>query len=281
MATTQQSGYLTLAGRHLYVTAFTPAAAPRAAVLLHEAFGEEKKSAFRVMVRLARQLAAQGAAVVRYDPSGTGESSGDAAAATWEDWQAEALGMAQWTRERFGGVPWYAVGVRLGAFAALHAASHAGAAGVVLVEPVLSGEDCLRDLERRQLIKQAVTGADGADAAGSAERWARGDAADFGGIPVGARLAESLRREVLCQRLEGLPAVCPLQAIRVSGGSSFPPAWATLTARAAATPPGRAVVVRDKPFWGQIEYYESDAVLREVGAFLSAAGGLAAPPEGS
>ncbi len=140
------------------------------------------------------------------------------------------------------------------------------------MEPVLTGEECLRDLDRRQRIKQVVAGAGGGDE-DSAGRWARGEAVDFGGFEVSPQLAAALRPESLVTRLESLGPECPLQVVRVSGSKAFPPAWKALTERAAARPPGRAEVVRDKPFWGQLEYYESDAVQDAVLAFLEAVSG--------
>jgi pimeloyl-ACP methyl ester carboxylesterase len=243
-------------------------------VVLYDPFGEEKKSAFRVMVRLARACADHGLAAWRFDLSGTGESGGEPGAASWEDWCEEAAAVAAWVRQQVPGGLWIAVGVRLGALLAVQAAVHGGAAAVSLVEPVLSGEDCLRDLDRRQRIKQAVGGS-GSEAADSQSRWARGETVDFGGFEVGPRLAAGLRPALLSAALAQLPPSCPLQVLRVSGSPSFPPAWKTLTERAAAAPPGRAMVLRDKPFWGQLEYYESALVLDEVLAFveaLSAAG---------
>lgn len=282
MAATQQSGYLRLGSRSLYVTRFTPTSPARAAAVLYDAFGEEKKSAFRVMVRLARACTARGLAAVRFDFSGTGESAGDHGAATWEDWNADALGVADWARQQVPAGRWCAVGVRLGGFAAVHAAVRAGAAGLSLIEPVLSGEECLRDLERRQRIKQVVSGAEDS-AEESAGRWARGESVDFGGFEVGAKLATRLRDETLAARLAELPAACPVQALRVSGSKTFPPAWRALTERAAAAPPGQALIVRDKPFWGQLEYYESDEVIDAVAGFVEAVcgqAGAAGPPEG-
>jgi alpha/beta superfamily hydrolase len=280
MAQTQTSGYLSVGERRLYGTLFRPAAPRPLAVVLYDAFGEEKKSAFRVMVRLARACADRGFTTLRFDLSGTGESAGGHATASWEDWQADALAAAAFARTQAAGAPWVAVGVRLGAFQAVHAASRAGALAVTLVEPVLTGEECLRDLERRQRIKQVVAGA-GTDDADSAARWARGEAVDFGGFEVSAHLAAALRPESLVTRLGSLRPDCPLQVVRVSGSKALPPAWKPLTERAEACPPGRAEVVRDKPFWGQLEYYESDAVQDAVLAFLDAVSGPPATAAGT
>jgi uncharacterized protein len=275
----QNSGYLRVGERRLYGTWFRPAVARPLAVVLYDAFGEEKKSALRVLVRLARACADHGFTTLRFDLSGTGESAGWHAAATWQDWQEEALAAAAFLQAHTAGVPWVAVGVRLGAFQALAAARSGGAGAVTLVEPVLSGEECLRDLERRQRIKQVVGGA-GAAAEDCAALWARGETVDLGGFGVSARLAAELRPESLVQRLGALPAELPLQVVRVSGSKAFPPSWKPLTQRAEARPPGRAEVVRDKPFWGQLEYYESDAVQDAVLAFLEQVCAPVTPPPG-
>jgi hypothetical protein len=280
MGQTQTSGYLSVGRRRLYGTVFRPATPRPLAVVLYDAFGEEKKSAFRVMVRLARACAERGFTTFRFDLSGTGESAGVHADATWPDWQEDALAAAAFAQTEAATSPWVAVGVRLGAFQAIHAASQGGAQALALVEPVLTGEECLRDLDRRQRLKQVVSGAGGAEE-DSAARWARGEAVDFGGFAVGARLAAELRSEGLATRLASLRPDCPLQVLRVSGSKAFPPAWKALTERAEACPPGRAEVVRDKPFWGQLEYYESDLVQDAVLAFIEALHGPSARAPGT
>ena len=277
MGQTQTSGYLSVGQRRLYGTLFCPAVPRPLAIVLYDAFGEEKKSALRVMVRLARACADHGFTTFRFDLSGTGESAGTHAAATWPDWQEDALAAAAFARGQAAAVSWLAVGVRLGAFQAVHAAHQAGALAVALVEPVLTGEECLRDLERRQLLKQVVSGAAGGQE-DSATRWSHGETVDFGGFEVSARLAAELRPESLVTQVGRLRPDCPLQVVRVSGSKTFPPAWKPLCERADAYPPGRAEVVRDKPFWGQLEYYESDAVQDAVLAFVEA---VAGPPAGS
>jgi pimeloyl-ACP methyl ester carboxylesterase len=280
MDQTQTSGYLSVGRRRLYGTLFRPAVPRPLAVVLYDAFGEEKKSAFRVLVRLARACAGHGFATWRFDLSGTGESAGAHGDASWEDWQEEAVAAAAFARTQAGTDAWVAVGVRLGAFQAVHAAGRGGALAVVLVEPVLTGEECLRDLDRRQRIKQVVVGAGGADE-DSAARWARGETVDFGGFEVSSRLAAELRPESLVSRLGSLSPDCPLHVVRVSGSKAFPPAWKPLTERAEARPPGRAEVVRDKPFWGQLEYYESAVVQDAVVGFLEALCGRLANPSGA
>lgn len=279
MSELQTSGYVRVAGEALYASVFQPAVPNGVAVVIFDPFGEEKKCAYRLLVRLARAGAAAGFAVWRFDHSGCGQSSGNHAQAGWRQWQAEAEAVSRMAAGSPGTQRWVALGVRLGALAAVHAARQAGAAAVVLIEPILSGEDSLRDLERRQMIKQIVTAGD-RSGDGAAAAWERGHAVDLGGFEIGPELAIPLRAETLAEHLGDLPPEVPLQVLRVSGAKGLPPAWAPLAERAAAVAPGAAQVVRDKPFWGQLEYYESDVVIDAVLPFLKALCAAPVPGKG-
>ncbi|MBN2450634.1 MAG: alpha/beta hydrolase [Lentisphaeria bacterium] len=275
----QTAGYMEVAGQWLYATEFLPAAGNGMGVVLFEPFGEEKKCALRMLVRLARACVEEGFAVLRFDLSGTGESSGEHGEATWEAWCREAEAAAQYLRTRHARRGWCALGTRLGAILALRAALSAGAAAVSLIEPVPTGSECLRDLERRQQIKRMMGGGGATGAAGASDAWARGGTADFGGYEVGAVMARELEAEDLSLLVPELPAACALQVLRVSGGKAFPPAWQALVERARLRAPGEALVIRDKPFWGQLEYYESDDVIGPAVAFLEAVAGASSGPD--
>ena len=268
MPLAETSGYFEVAGRQLYGTLFQPQAPAAAGLVIYDPFGEEKKCAFRLIVRLARAAARAGLAVLRFDLSGTGESGGDHAKATWMHWREDAVAAARLLKQQTGLEHCTAIGLRLGALLAVHAATEAPCDAVCLIEPVLTGDECLRDLERRQKIKAMMGGNNTADDA--AALWQQGLPADFGGIDVGAQLAAELRQDSLIEQLRDVPTSCPLQVLRVSGGKSFPSTWDGLLERARATPPGGAEIIRDKPFWGQLEYYESPYVIDAAMAFLRA-----------
>jgi hypothetical protein len=142
---------------------------------------------------------------------------------------------------------------------------------VVLLEPVLNGPEFLRDLERRQKIKDMMSGQRNDSGPDAATRWSAGETVDFGGFPVSAELAQQLADVDLCAQLADLPTTCGLQIVRVSGSKKLPPAWQPLTEAAASRELGEVTVVQDKPFWGQLEYYESDAVIDVVVPFLTRA----------
>ena len=265
MGIVETSGYLQGTERALYGTLYLPdpsAESAGRALVLAEPFGEEKKCAYRLLVRLARACAAAGWPVLRVDVSGTGESGGLHEEATLEAWR-EDMGAAVRTVLNLPGVTgWCALGARFGSLLAAESAVEHEANALILLEPLLSGDDFLNDLERRQKIKDMMGGNRDAESAG--ECWQRGETADFGGFAVGSAFAEQVRELRLVEALGKLPEDTSLHIRRVSGSTKLPPAWKPLEKAAISSAGGSFEIVRDKPFWGQLEYYESDTVIDSV-----------------
>ncbi len=137
---------------------YRPAGAAVCGVTLCNPLFEERKSAHRVMVDLARALAAAGCAVLRFDYRGCGDSSGDFAAFGCADWKSDiavaAAFLLRETRAPRSGL----LGLRLGAALALEVAGETdGLDFVVLWEPILNGRRYLDQELRRKLIKEMVT----------------------------------------------------------------------------------------------------------------------------
>ncbi len=93
----EPSGYIAIGTRAVYATAFLPATTTAAdmAVVLVEPLAEEKRAAYRMLVRLARALAADGLAAIRLDLSGTGDSSLPHAEATLDTWVEDTCAAAE------------------------------------------------------------------------------------------------------------------------------------------------------------------------------------------
>lgn len=263
-------GFANLCGRPLYATLYLPDSTPEKAVVLCEPFADEKRCAFRMLVRLAEKLVDAGIAVMRFDVSGTGDSSSTHADAKWDDWCEETVAAVAFIKEQSGAKSCHVMGFRSGALLAAYAASKVQCCGISLVEPILTGAALLKDLEMRQGI-QAMMNAKAKTNDGTAEvvedNLPEGFK-DFAGFVVSPTLAEQLSKAdlaTLCGQLHGTT----IQLIRVSGGKNFPPNWKPLVDLAQASPNGQTLIVADKPFWGQVDYFESDAVITPIILFLT------------
>lgn len=241
----------------------------REGVVLVPPFGEEAKGAVRVYMRLARGLAERGVASLRLDLGGAGDSSGRHADMTWDAWCDDvraALAWARHYRPATGG--WGLLGARMGGLMAAEVASNAGELGptrLVLVEPVIDGRQYVKELQRRQDIRRMMSGKGSGDEDGPEARWERGKTVDFGGFEV----ASELGRVLLVRRLDTvlvrkLPPELPIALFRVSASTRLNEAWAVLFESVGQRKNGTAEALRDKPFWGQVEYYESNVVIDAV-----------------
>ena len=111
-----------------------------------------------MFVRLARTLLDKQIATFKFDLSGTGDSSGKHEDATWEQWLEDVKTAAESLLEASGTQNLVILGARAGALLAAQASLELKAKRLILAEPIVSGEDFLRDLERRQAIKDMAAG---------------------------------------------------------------------------------------------------------------------------
>ena len=270
MTMKQTHGFFSVNNRQLYATLYTPDnGVPNTALVLCEPFAEEKRCAFRMLVRLAVALADQGVAVLRFDVSGTGDSSGIHAEALWENWQEETVAACDFALNATGAQQLALAGFRSGALLAAHAATKTNCAKLCLVEPILLGATLIKELTMRQGI-QAMMNAKTAQAdSSSSERTLPEGYQDFGGFVVSPAMLEGLSKADLLAICKEFVQKTSIQLIRVSGGKNFPPNWKPLVEIAQASRNGLALIVADKPFWGQVDYFESDAVITPIIAFLT------------
>jgi pimeloyl-ACP methyl ester carboxylesterase len=130
-----------------------------AAVLLCNPFGEEASRSHRIYRVLATQLERAGYAALRFDYSGTGDSLGDAGAATLDAWIADVQAAADELRRASGVNKIVAVGLRFGATLALLASARGLALRhLVLWDPVVEGKAYLRELtaQHRSYMQEEI-----------------------------------------------------------------------------------------------------------------------------
>lgn len=120
----------------------------RPAALLCNPFGEEAIRAFRICRLLAEKLALAGAPVLRFDYHATGDSSGACEEASLRGYSDSILEAHAELLDMSGARQAVWIGLRLGAAAAIEAATRAAPAPLALIlwDPVLSGADYLREL---------------------------------------------------------------------------------------------------------------------------------------
>jgi len=129
----------------------TPPGATRAAVLICAPPGPESDRTHRALRQLAQRLAADGAHVLRFDWTGTGDSAGDFAEVRADDWRTDAVDALAELLARSGQRRATVIGLRLGATLALDAlGAHPAVATIIAWEPVLDGAEQLRQWSTAQ-----------------------------------------------------------------------------------------------------------------------------------
>jgi uncharacterized protein len=123
------------------------------AVLICQSLGQEAIRAHRLARVLATSLAESGIPTLRFDPAGTGDSSGDEQALSLPSWMADVLAASAQLKRLAPGRPQIWIGLRLGATVACRAALTATCKPIamVLCEPVLNGARYLDQLVQATL----------------------------------------------------------------------------------------------------------------------------------
>lgn len=195
MGSVARIGHLDAGGRQLLTTLhLAQRLRPRSvAVLLCNPFGEEASRAHRSFRVLATRLQDAGYSTLRFDYSGTGDSSGDAADTRLDTWVDDLAAAAAHLREA-SGVPRVALlGLRLGASLAALACARGvvQARHLLLWDPVVDGAHYLRELDAAHAAYLRGELGDGWN--DRRARHADGSPTEALGTPIGADLAGALR----------------------------------------------------------------------------------------
>lgn len=130
--------------------------ARRVACVLVQPFMEERKDAHASLRELACSLAARRVPALRFDLYGTGDSEGDWSDATLAAWLDNIHDAVALVRAEAGASEVVLAGLRFGATLAALAAPHAGVERVALVQPVVRGEEYVREMLLAHLTAEMV-----------------------------------------------------------------------------------------------------------------------------
>lgn len=133
-------------------------ASPSSVVVLCYPFGQEYMRAHKAFRQVAVLLSRKGLPVLRFDYSGTGDSSGDGIGVSLEEWVEDVAAAISEARRRSGATRVRLGGLRLGAALATLAARDRGEVErLVLWDPVVCGADLLSDLQSRVSYRDGTT----------------------------------------------------------------------------------------------------------------------------
>ncbi len=267
----EENGYTTTERGRLFRVLHRPQGQARAAVLLLPPCGDEKRAAYGACARLARALCAAGAAVIRFDYFGTGDSSGESAELTLSSMRDDSLAVAAELKELLPGTPLVLLGVRMGASLALETSVELGAEKVVAVAPLVSGSSWLRQERGRKRLRRSMVrremAAAGADLATLKEDAPPpGVAEDLDGLPVSEVFAAELEEFDLTSR--ELPSgSSQALLIQISPRKTPLPEVAHIAGRCGAD----VQCLHIAPFWQPLEPGDLDPLIRPLKAFLPGA----------
>ncbi|MBI2895810.1 MAG: alpha/beta fold hydrolase [Deltaproteobacteria bacterium] len=165
----------------------------RVGVVMVAPLGRERHRSYRETLVLARELAAGGYPVLRFDYRGEGESSGCFERSTVRSRVEDVLAAVLHLRARAGLETVALVGFHVGAVIALLAAREAGVTNLVLCDPVTNVKVFGRGLVRSNVVLQnQYFGALRHGESALREELARGGTISVYGYPLGRALLEEL-----------------------------------------------------------------------------------------
>lgn len=216
-------------------------------------FAEEMNKARRMAALQARAFAGAGRPVLLVDLFGTGDSQGDFAAATWEDWLADIDVALDWLVAH-GAKRVIFWGVRLGALMAAEAAIRCAAASRLLLwSPVVRGDVFLAQFLRLRLAADLIGGSAKQSVEDMKAALRAGEALEVAGYELNPALTGAIESRSLHGFAQGNCQVDWFEVSAAPGAGIKPVVQRVVDAWRAA---GSRVELRElcgEPFWSTPE----------------------------
>jgi uncharacterized protein len=220
-------------------------------VLCHP-FAEEKLWTHRVYVSLARDLAARGYAVLRFDHAGHGDSDGEFRDSSVDSWLSDIQSGVEYLQAELRGKSQVGLmGLRLGAtLAALAAARIPGVGRLVLWEPIIDGGRYMQEVLRSNLASQlAAYGRVQCDRKALVASLRDGQTINVDGYELGRLLYEQVSSIDLRAGIAGFAGA--MLILQVGKPEQTP--REEVLALAERFERARLQVVHEEPFWREIK----------------------------
>jgi pimeloyl-ACP methyl ester carboxylesterase len=231
--------------------------------------GDEKRASYNSLARIAGALCSAGAAVLRFDPFGTGDSAGESAEFSISTLRRDAAAARDELARLVPDAPLVLLGARLGGSAALLDAGELGAARVSAVAPIVSGATWLRQQRgRRQLRRSMVRkemAALGAEASSAEEELPAGTAEDLDGLPISPDFVREMEAlDLAAESRPGTAAGPHALIVQVSPRKTPLPE----VDRAAGNFAAEVCCLHLEPFWQPLESPDVAPLAERLTAFL-------------
>ncbi len=252
----EQPGFIsTTTGDSLFSVLYLPEREPSCCLLICPAWGDEHRSAYGATVGISRFLADNGAAVLRFDYRGCGDSSGESSQITLSTLKSDITCAARALKNQFPTLPLILSGVRMGGDLALELADSLAALRVAAIAPVLQGAAWLGRERGRKRLRESMIRREAASSAATAQSVAKPStklpdnlAEDLGGVPISkTMLSELERHDLLAMKLQPLSAESLL--IQVSPRKTPLPKTQELAEKLQST----VACLHIEPFWQPME----------------------------
>ena len=253
-----------LKGERIFAAHHRPAQPASRAIVMCHPLGEEKLWAHRVFVTFARDLAAAGFAVMRFDFRGEGDSDRPFELSDFETRIEDACVAIDTVRDLNPSVSAVTtLGLRFGACVAAAAATRrSDVSQLILWDPIVNGAAYMQAVLRLNLMFQMARYqrvVENRDAL--VERLAKGETVNIEGY----ELAESLYQQASEFRLADVLAKFAGSTLAVAITQGQTPARAELAALAEVTGRCDVAQVQEEPFWKEIKaFYQRAPELTRV-----------------
>lgn len=254
--------YLETADGPRFCLYHAPASPCHASLLYLHPLAEEMNRSRQMAALQARAFAAAGIAVLLLDLHGCGDSGGEFADASWDDWLRDVAASRAWLEQRSGHAAglW---GLRLGALLALDAAHRADTAParLLLWQPVTDGAAHLNQFLRLRMAADMLQGGAREDGKALRARLQAGETLEVAGYGLTRSLADGIDAAAV-----GLPAPpCPVHWLELAAqeGRPLSPAAVRIAEqwRAAGVDVKQQQVV-GPPFWSTPELTRAPALIQ-------------------
>ena len=248
-----------------------PAQSSGPCVLVVPPFGEEMNKCRRMIVEVARALAAEGTAVLVPDLYGTGDSEGEFRDADWETWKADLDTAVGWAKEQ-GWLLKGVLAIRLGSVLAaewLRERNHA-LERAVLWQPVESGNAFLTQFLRLRVAASMMDSR--RETVGELrKKLSGGETLEVAGYELSGRLATQLDGAQLLENLGALAKEIACFDVGPDAAPAESPRIKRMSERAAAG--GTRWVAQQltgEPYWTSTEIVALPKLVEKSAAALGA-----------